>query len=210
MGGGGHSEEEVFAGALSGANKGVETPPKGNSGRYECLSESPVQMIPRKSTAKRRLSDGQPQVLRPVDQAQIGHRSSQLTTLVRVAEAELGLGGQQKNREWHLQCRRRRLRKEKRWRPSFLHLKKFWPPPFRKQKKEKSCLMESALPGQQFQPAGRREREKKLRSKRRDQIHQQDLRTWHPESQGQFREEGRDGGSDQQQPSLHRNSLLQN
>ena len=83
----------MFAGALSGANKGVETPPKGNSGRYECLSESPVQMTPRKSTAKRRLSDGQPQVLRPVDQAQIGHRSSQLTTLVRVVEAELGLGG---------------------------------------------------------------------------------------------------------------------
>ena len=50
-------------------------------------------MTPRKSTAKRRLSDGRPQVLRPVDQAQIGHRSSQLTTLVRVAEAELGIGG---------------------------------------------------------------------------------------------------------------------
>ena len=50
-------------------------------------------MMPMKSTAKKRLSDGRPQVLRPVDQAQIGHRSSQLTTLVRVAEAELGLGG---------------------------------------------------------------------------------------------------------------------
>ena len=92
-GGGGIPKKKSFAGALSGANKGVETPPKGNSGRYECLSESPVQMTPRKSTAKRWLSDGRPQVLRPVDQAQIGHRSSQLTTLVRVAEAELGLGG---------------------------------------------------------------------------------------------------------------------
>ena len=93
MGGGGIPKKKSFAGALSGANKGVETPPKGNSGRYECLSKSPVQMTPRKSTAKRRLSDGRPQVLRPVDQAQIGHRSSQLTTLVRVAETELGLGG---------------------------------------------------------------------------------------------------------------------
>ena len=165
--GGAIPKKKSFAGALSGANKSVETPPKGNSGRYECLSESPVQMTPRKSTAKRRLSDGRPQVLRPVDQAQIGHRSSQLTTLVRVAEAELGLGGSPaKNRGRHLKCRRR-LRKEKRWRPSFLHLKKFWPPPFRKQKKEKSCLTESALTGQQFQPAGRREREKKLRSKKR-------------------------------------------
>ena len=93
--GGAIPKKKSFAGALSGANKGVETPPKGNSGRYECLTESPVQMTPRKSTAKRRLSDGRPQVLilRPVDQAQIGHRSSQLTTLVRVAEAELGLGG---------------------------------------------------------------------------------------------------------------------
>ena len=36
------------------------------------------------------------------------------------------------------------------------------------------------------------------------------VRTWHPESQGHFREEGRDGGSNQQQPFLHRNSLLQN
>ena len=90
---GGAIPKKSFAGALSGANKGVETPPKGNSGRYECLSESPVQMTPRKSTAKRRLSDGRPQVLRPVDQAEIGHRSSQLMTLVRVAEAELGLRG---------------------------------------------------------------------------------------------------------------------
>ena len=91
--GGAIPKKKSFAGALAVANKGVETPPIGNSGRYECLSESPVQMTPRKSTAKRRLSDGRPQVLRPVDQAQIGHRSSQLTTLVRVAEAELGLGG---------------------------------------------------------------------------------------------------------------------
>ena len=90
--GGAIPKKKSFAGGLSGASKGVETPPKGNSGRYECLSESPVQMTPRKSTAKRWLSDGRPQVLRPVDQAQIGHRSSQLTTLVSVAEAELGLG----------------------------------------------------------------------------------------------------------------------
>ena len=67
--GGAIPKKKSFAGALSGANKGVETPPKGNSGRYECLTESPVQMTPRKSTAKRRLSDGRPQVLRPVDQA---------------------------------------------------------------------------------------------------------------------------------------------
>ena len=40
-----------------------------------------------------RLSGGRPQVLRPVDQTKIGQRSSQLTTLVRVAETELGLGG---------------------------------------------------------------------------------------------------------------------
>ena len=37
MGGGGIPKKKSFAGALSGANNGVETPPKGNSGRYECL-----------------------------------------------------------------------------------------------------------------------------------------------------------------------------
>ena len=42
--GGAIPKKKSFAGALSGANKGVETQHKGNSGRYECLSESPVQM----------------------------------------------------------------------------------------------------------------------------------------------------------------------
>ena len=41
-------------------------------------------------------------------------------------------------------------------------------------------------------------------------LHQQNIRTWHPESEGHVREEGRDGGSNQEQPSPHRYSLLQN
>ena len=129
---------------------------KGDSGRYECLSESPVQMTPRKSTAKRRLSDGRPQVLRPVDQAQIGHRSSQLTTLVRVAEAEPGLGGSPAKKQRTASPVQKTPEKREEMETVV-----------RKQKKEKSCLTESALTGQQFQPAGRREREKKLRCKRR-------------------------------------------
>ena len=41
-------------------------------------------------------------------------------------------------------------------------------------------------------------------------LHQQNIRTWHPESEGHVREERRDGGSNQKQPSPHRYSLLQN
>ena len=35
-------------------------------------------------------------------------------------------------------------------------------------------------------------------------LHQQNIRTWHPESEGHVREERRDGGSNQEQPSPHR------
>ena len=41
-------------------------------------------------------------------------------------------------------------------------------------------------------------------------LHQQIIRTWHPESEGHVREKRRDGGSNQEQPSPHRYSLLQN
>ena len=38
------------------------------------------------------------------------------------------------------------------------------------------------------------------------QIHQQSLRMWHNESEGNFCEEGRDGGSHREKRSLHLNS----
>ena len=125
-------------------------------------------MTPKKSIAKRRLSGGRPQVLRPVDQSQIGQRSLQLTTLVRDAETELGLWGspakwQRTTSPVHEKSPEKREEME----TVVSKPEEVLATPCMLQKKERSCLIQIFRNGQLYPPAVKKEREKKQRSKKK-------------------------------------------